>query len=681
MQLLYPWFLLGLLSIAVPVVVHLLQLRRPQRILFTNAAVIRKAELVTTRYRKVQQLLILLTRILAVATLVLVFCQPFIPAKEKKTISGVDVLVDDSFSMQITDVTNNSLFAKAVNEARQLSETAANQFRLLNIGPHLLSKTTFKNGLDALRPNAKSAIAKYGEVADGEGNNSSMYVFSDFQKNAFSTEIFNKLITDKKIVLVPLNGQRLCNIYVDSVWVDDAFLRVHTNVGLHVRLRNGGIVAVNDCPIKVFLGSRQVASFRVTVEPGQVVASVVQVQLADEQLALGRVVTEDAPVIFDNIFYFTLQPAAVIRVLEISAEPVARQVYANEPLFNYSFSKVQNIDYAAMRQANLVLLNEVIVLDAGLRDGLREVVKRGGSVVVVPAASATVRASYQQLFKDLGLGAVQWEDGGAAPELREVAMPSAREPFFRDVFGAQSRAVTMPRVAPVLRWSRTGTDILRLRDGESYLANFASGAGQVYVFSAPFAKAYSDFTAQALFVPVMYRMAMLSYKNEQLPAYRLTQEAVSLRLPVAAGSEGGPADAANLKLVKDSLTLTPGQRVVGQEVRLELPEGMNEAGFYQMRRQGKVLTTLAFNQDKHESELAAYSADELRQLVGPNRPNVRVVEAGNAGEGLAKLRDEQTGTPLWRYFLGLALLALLTEALLVRFGKRATAAKQVAVAA
>ena len=681
MQLLYPWFLLGLFSIAVPVVVHLLQLRRPQRILFTNAAVIRKAELVTTRYRKVQQLLILLTRILAVATLVLVFCQPFIPAKEKNITSGVDVLVDDSFSMQVTDVTNNSLFGKAINEARKLSETAVNRFRLLNIGPHLLSKTTFKNGLDELRPNAKSAIAKYGAVAAGEGNNSSMYVFSDFQKNAFSTEIFNKLITDKKVVLVPLNGQRLCNIYVDSVWVDDAFMRVHTNVGLHVRLKNGGIVAVNDCPIKVFLGNRQVASFRVTVEPGQVVASVVQVQLADEQLALGRVVTEDAPVIFDNIFYFTLQPAAVIRVLEISAEPVARQVYANEPLFNYSFSKVQNIDYAAMRQANLVLLNEVIVLDAGLRDGLREVVKRGGSVVVVPAASATVRASYQQLFKDLGLGAVQWEDGSATPELREVAMPSAREPFFRDVFGAQSRAVTMPRVAPVLRWSRTGTDILRLRDGESYLANFASGAGQVYVFSAPFAKAYSDFTTQALFVPVMYRMAMLSYKNEQLPAYRLTQEAVSLRLPVAAGSEGGSADATNLKLIKDSLTLTPGQRVVGQDVRLELPEGMNEAGFYQVRGKGKVLTTLAFNQDKRESELAAYSADELRQLVGPNRPNVRVVEAGDAGEGLAKLRDEQTGTPLWRYFLGLALLALLTEALLVRFGKRATAAKQVAVAA
>ena len=681
MQLLYPWFLLGLLAIALPVVIHLLQLRRPQRVVFTNTAVIRQVELVATRHRKVQQLLILLTRVVAVAALVFVFCQPFIKAKEIRSVAGLDVLIDSSSSMQLSDVTGSSLLGKAIDEARQLGEGTANQFRLLNAGPNVLSKALYRNKLDELRPTVKFSIAKYGSGADEQGSRNLMYVFSDFQKNAFSTEVLDKLTTRKEMVLVPLVGQSVGNVYVDSIWVDDAFLRVRTNVGMHVRLRNGGSLAVTDCPVKVFLGKRQVAAFRVTVVPGQVVATVVQVQLENEQLALGRVVTEDSPVIFDNTFYFTLQPSLAIRVLEIGAEPVARQVYANEPLFNYTFSKVQNIDFGAMRQANLVLLNELPTFDAGLRDGLQAVVKRGGSVVVVPTASTTSRASYQQLFRDLGLGAVQWEDGAATLELREVAMPNAREPFFRDVFGVQSRAVTMPRAAPVLRWSRTGTDILRLKDGESYLANFASGVGQVYVFSAPFAKEYSDFMAQTLFVPVMYRMAMLSYKNEHLPAYRLTQEAVNLQLPTAAGIVGGPADAANLKLVKDSLTLIPGQRVVGQEMRLELPEGMNEAGFYQVRRQDKVLTTLAFNQDKRESELAVYSADELRELVGPNRPNVRVVEAGAAGAGLAKLQDEQTGTPLWRYFLGLTLLALLAEALLVRFGKRATAAKRVAVSA
>ena len=408
-------------------------------------------------------------------------------------------------------------------------------------------------------------------------------------------------------------------------------------------------------------------------------ASVVQVQVSDEKLALGRVVTEDVPVTFDNTYYFTLQPTAAIPVLEIGAEPVAQQLYSNEPLFNYSFVKPQNVDYGRLRKANLVLVREVERVDAGLRDALQAVVKRGGSVVVVPSASTAGHDSYQQLFKVLGLGQAQWETA-AEPELREVAMPSARAPFFRDVFGAQQRAVTMPRVAPVLRWGRTGEDILRMRDGESYLAEFVSGPGRVYVFSAPFAAKYSDFINHALFVPVLYRMAMLSYHNEQLPAYRLSQTALTLGLPGSA-RDAGRTDEASIRLVKDSVTLIPAQRVQGQELRLEVPVGLQDPGFYQVQRRGQVLTTLAFNQAKRESELAAYSADELRAMVAPNQQNVRVLDGNAGGVALAKLRAEQTGQPLWRYCLALVLVCLLAEALLLRFGGRSQAVRPVVAAA
>ena len=671
MQFLYPGFLIGLLAVAVPVLLHLLQLRRPQRVVFTNTSVIRQVALVTTRQRKVQQWLVLLARVVAVAALVLVFCQPFLPVTGgEKLEGGIDVIVDNSFSMQVPTAANGSLVEGALEGARQVGNAVGNgeRLRLLNVGTGVLTKTGFANKLQSLRAGGRVRGLLMASSAD-ETSQHALYVFSDFQKNTFSGQQLEKLRAGQQVVLVPLKGQPVANIYIDSVWVDDAFVRVRANVGLHVRLRNGGSVAATDCPVKVFLGNRQAAAFRTTVQPGQAVTTVVQVQLADAQLALGRVVTEDAPVMFDNAFYFTLQPAAAIGVLEIGTEPVAQQVYGNEPLFTYQFMRTQAVEYGALRQANLVLLDEVAAVDAGLREALRAVVQRGATVVVVPSAVVAARASYLQLFREVGLGAVQWEDAAARPELREVAMPSAREPFFRDVFGARARAVTMPRAAPVLRWSRTGTDVLRLRDGESYLAEFESGPGRVYVFSAPFANGYSDFPAHALFVPVLYRMAMLSYRNEQQAAYQLTQRTLRLQLPPATDA-GARADEAGFRLVQDSLTLVPGQRVVGSEVHLDLPESMTAPGFYQVRRQGRALTTLAFNPDKRESELAAYSAEELRALVGPNRPNVRVVEAGPAGVGLAGLRASRTGTPLWRYCLTLALAALLAEALLLRFGRR-----------
>ncbi|MCI1186813.1 BatA domain-containing protein [Hymenobacter sp. DH14] len=686
MQLMYPGFLFGLLAVAIPIVIHLLQLRRPQRLLFTNTAFIREVELVTVRHRNLQQWLLLATRVLGLIGLVLVFCQPFIPAQKSGGMSaGTDVLVDNSFSMQAGSLGQNSLLADAVSQARSMGQKSSSggQLRLINTGSRLLLPTAYQAALDELKPSAQNPLLKLREeIVSPRGEASALYIFSDFQKKAVDVKTLTDL-KNKEVVLVPLVKKASGNLYVDSVWLDDAFVRVRANVGLQIRVRNGGENSLSGAAVKVFLGARQVAAYRVTVEPGQAVTSVVQVQVLDDALALGRVVTEDVPVTFDNTYYFTLQPAAAIRVLEIGAEPVAQQLYSNEPLFNYSFAKPQNVDYGALQRANLVLVREIERIDAGLRDGLRGVVRRGGSVVVVPASTVNSHESYQQLFKTLGLGAVQWEASTAAPELREVAMPSAGEPFFRDVFGAQQRGASMPRVAPVLRWSRTGTDILRLRDGESYLANFASGSGQVYVFSAPFAKQYSDFSAHALFVPVMYRMAMRSYQNEQLPAYRLTQGTLTLKLPAAetASSAASRADEANFRLVKDSVVLIPTQRIVTNELRLDLPMGMDALGFYQVQRGGKVLTTLAFNQDKRESELAAYSAEELRGLIGPNHPNIKVVESGVDGAGLAKYQAEQTGQPLWRYCLLLVLLALLAEALLVRFGSRKAVAPKVAVAA
>ena len=565
-------------------------------------------------------------------------------------------------------------------QSLEVSGRTDTRLKLLNSGKRVDNKISYKVALDELKFDAQADAAK----SLVNTSNTHLYLLSDFQKSAFNSKVFEGLDSKRTVVLVPVKGKETANIYVDSVWVDDAFVRLRTNLSLHIRMRNGGSVELSDCPVKVFLTGKQVAAFRVKLAAGEVATSVVQVQVSDASVALGRVVTEDAPVTFDNTYYFTLQPATNINILEIGAEPVAQQLYANESLFNYTYTKPERLDYGVLRQANLVLVRGLTIVDAGLREALRAVVQRGGSVVVVPSPLVGAHASYQQLFRDLGLGTVQWEAAAAVPELRNVAMPNAQEPFFRDVFGARQRAVTMPRVAPVLRWARTGKDILRLQDGESYLAGFGSGAGQVYVFSAPFEKAYSDFSTHALFVPVMYRMAMLSYRNEQLPAYQLTQSSLALKLPVEpnqAARRTEQADETGLRLVKDSLTLIPAQRMVGQEVQLSLPESMQEPGFYQVRRQNKVLTTLAFNQSKQESELAAYSAAELRQLIGPNRPNIQVVEASADGAGLARFEAEQTGQPLWRYCLLAALLGLLAEGLLVRFGSRQTVSAKIKQAA
>jgi hypothetical protein len=346
-----------------------------------------------------------------------------------------------------------------------------------------------------------------------------VFVFSDFQKSAFPKLSIHKWDSTKQIFLVPLAGAETRNVFVDSVWLDDAFVRNNTDVILHLRLRNGGSAPVENCQVKLFIGERQATAFNVNVPTTVPTTMTARVRLTGEQLQPCRVELEDYPVTFDNTYYFSLQPSPRIQVMDVVAggAVATQRLYANEPLFSYTSTTPASLNYRLLEKANLVLVQGQPRIEAGLRESLKRVVQRGGSVVVVPAAEAAGRTSYDQLFRELGVGPVQWEPANARPTLRDVAMPDRRNPFFREVFGAQSRQPVTPKAAPVLRWSRSGTDILRMQDGDGFLAGFGNGKGTVYLFAAPLDEAHTDFTQHALFVPVMYRLAMQSYQRNSSP--------------------------------------------------------------------------------------------------------------------------------------------------------------------
>ena len=675
MQLLYPRFLWGLLAIGIPIAIHLLQLRRPQRILFTNTGFIREVELTTMRRRRLQELLVLFARGLSVLSLVLVFCQPFIPIAEHSsgaTSGAVEIALDNSGSMQAAGSTQPQLLQEAIAGATTLSQNygPTTHFHVIGQSGAAVSQEAFLELLNSQAHAGRHLGWGSTSVRDAwqKEQQGSLYVFSDFQKNEMLPQVLQHLTTRGNVVLVPLAAKPSGNLFIDSVWLNDAFVRARTNIALHIRLRNGGRKDIGDAPIKVLLGKQQVATFRVSVAAGLAVETTASVQLPDSNLALGQILVEDAPVTFDNAYYFTLQPAQTVHVVEIGDAPATKTAYANEPLFDYKFSQPQRVDYGVLRQANLVLLREVVKIEPGLRDALVAVARRGGSVVVVPTSNPLGRASYHELFRALSIGGEQWVGGSGIPVKQELALPNVRDPFFKEVLGAQPQRVVMPQVAPIIQMRQAGRDILQLRDGDSYLTEFTSGAGRAYVFAAPFAKDYTDFTAHSLFVPVLYRLAMLSYHSAQQPAYRLDASALTVAVPSQASQNA--SDEANYRLEHDSLTYIPAQRVLGGQLHLEIPVGLDKPGFYTLTQRGKPVTTLAFNAPKRESELAAYSVAELRQLIGPNQPNVQVLDVDAQPEVLARYGSQQTGRPLWRYCLMLVLACLLAEALLLRFGRQ-----------
>ncbi|MGB5508917.1 BatA domain-containing protein, partial [Robiginitalea sp.] len=100
MQLQYPELLWGLLLLILPILVHLLRLRRYRKTPFTNVKVLQKIFSESNRSSQLKKWLLLLTRLGLITALVLAFCKPFIPSDSVDNKKDIIVYLDNSFSMQ-----------------------------------------------------------------------------------------------------------------------------------------------------------------------------------------------------------------------------------------------------------------------------------------------------------------------------------------------------------------------------------------------------------------------------------------------------------------------------------------------------------------------------------------------------------------------------------------------------
>jgi hypothetical protein len=679
MTLLYPSFLFALSALAIPVIIHLVELRKSKRVLFTNVRFIQQVKNVTSHHRKLKHLLILAARILFLAFLVFAFSQPFIPAASSGTTETSDVRLyfNNSMSTQNEVATGElTILEKALDEGKRLLSTipSSSQVRIFD------NSSTFNPNVHQTPANAKSQLdqlsyssqsltleAVLSRLSVGVGNTISSryqaFIFSDFQKSTVDPTFIRNLDSTAQYYLVPFASASEQNIFVDSVSLDDEFIRINQNNNLTAHIYNSGSERAEAVSVKLFLGDQQVSALTLDLEPNQSTPARFTFQTDTYATLPGRIEVEDYPVSFDNTYHFTVQAAPKVRILDIVGTESAptRRLYTNEPIFEYASTEASRINYGMIAAADLVLLNGVTTVDAAVADNLRKYVAEGGTLVIIPAG-ATDRSSYSRFFNSLGIGPISWRgQPGDKGGQKELSAPDTQNPFFTNIFAEDTRGIQMPQADQHLVWSRSSDNILRYKSGGNFLSSFATEGGTVYVFASPLSPAYSEFVNHAVFVPVMYKLAIRSYSSNQQIAYPLSQP--SIRVGV------GRADArkAVFKLMKDSIEVIPEQRLQGESLVFSTPAEMTEAGIYRLMNADSTVSLLAFNYDKKNSLLDQYTADELRQLIGKDHPNITVYEPTTTASVKDQFTRDHVGTPLWKYCLLLSLLFFMTEIALIRF--------------
>ena len=123
MHFLYPAFLFALTALAIPILIHLFNFRRYQKVYFSNVQFLKEIQEQQSSRRNLKERLILAARLLALTFLVLAFAKPYIPGQNAATAGkqqAVSVFVDNSYSMSTLN-REGSLLDEAKRRASEIA--------------------------------------------------------------------------------------------------------------------------------------------------------------------------------------------------------------------------------------------------------------------------------------------------------------------------------------------------------------------------------------------------------------------------------------------------------------------------------------------------------------------------------------------------------------------------------
>ncbi len=681
MNFLLPSYLFGLFLVAVPVIIHFFNFQRARKVYFTNVAFLSSVKEVTNSRNKLKNLLVLLARVLFITFLVLAFARPFIPNEQAGEINNsnyVSIYFDNSYSLQ-NEYNEKRLFDVGMSYVEQIADVFSGNtlYQLVdntfesNLSffyekdrlQEKLYETSYSNAGRALQQVAVRQLQAVKEGGAKSGNH--IFWISDFQKSSVGN--LGGLVPDSSnnYYLVPLAPNKKTNLYVDSVWLDNPFIKEQETNQLYVLVKNAGEESIENRSLKLYIDDKQVSSTTVSLEAGESKEIELAFAVSDSGEKSCKIEVEDYPVIFDNEFFFILRVAPKIRIINITHGNYSfvPEVYSNESFFEVISFDVNDLDYNVLNSADLIVLENIDVVENSLLIALQRAQNNGTSLAVFPS-DQTDDTSLGALV-DLPINSIKpVQVDGAYPQMT-IKVPESENPFFEGVFEQVSSNMSMPQGTPVIDWPRAGNVLLNFRNEKPFLAEVGNSEGKLYLFAVPLKPELSDLPRHALFVPIMYKIAILSkMKNDKL-AYSFNDNIAQLSF-----------DSLNkndiFKLTYQDFELIPSQRVVNNQLLINIPQNNIEAGTYRVTKNqsDNYFATIAFNYDEKESELEYYSTEELESSLG-KYPNVQIFNAAGMDDFAKEFNTRNIARPLWRYALFLALFFLLAEILLIRFWKGA----------
>lgn len=640
MQFKYPALLYALFLLLIPILIHLFQLRRFQKVAFTNVAFLKKVNMQTRKSSQIKKWLVLMLRLLGIAAIVIAFAEPF-----KASVTALNstkettLYIDNSFSMQANGAKGPLLNSALQDLLGQIQPKATVNWFTNNSSKKGVSGQELKEDLFNIKFTQKQLSPKQvllkadAFFSKDETSDKRLIYISDFQKKA----PFPKVGDRYKVDAVQLTSLLQQNIAVDSAYV------VSNITGATQLIVALSATQMASTPVSVSLFNQGILSSKIAVNFNKNRKQNITFDIDTTPGFKGSITITDNGLSYDNSLYFSVNSPKKIKVLSIQTANAGflKRLFTTKE-FEYTTQDAKTLNYNLLSQQNCIILNELKHIDTSLSNAIQDFSQNGGSVLIIPAVDIDV-SSYNTLLRNLNLGTFERQ----LVQQKKITNIAFDHPLYSDVFEKRIINFQFPTLNSFYTITSQVPTLLGFEDEKPFLL----GINNNYLATAAFNTQNSNFSSAALIVPTLYNIARSSVAPPKL-YYTI---ASSVSFGVSAKLSGDEI----LHIKNSIINFIPPQKIKANKVVITTNEYPKNAGTFSIHNADQYIESVSYN----------YNRDESNVVYGDVKKWDGVTPYQSINSLFHAIKKNNTITDFWKWFALLALLFLIAEMLVLKFYK------------
>lgn len=721
MTFLNPYVLFGLIAASFPVLFHLFAQRRARRLEFSSVQFLKQLEKNSMRKIKLRQILLLILRTLLIIFLVGAFSRPALqgylggfPGTSSAN-STMVFLMDNSASMS-ERVSGGSYFKRSTDAAIKLLDIYKEGDEVVIIPLAGFDKEKSYEPLHDKREIVKRLAEM--QTADAEADlgaglrlasaalarslniNKEVFLFTDGQARNYSlpdssrsTDSSTIKLFDERTkfytVLSGAEGTKQRNLSIDSLKSITTIFEPGRQIEFEAFIRNTSSDEVDAGTISLFFNGERVAQksldklaggetrrFLISALPRTVGSLGVEASLEEDALPFDnkRFLALDIPASRTvGLFFDKISDAEFIKLaLELTLTE------SNTLPFKVEYHRLEELRMLpALSRLDAVLVGIGAKLpEDGDINALRDYVTGGRAAAMYLLDGLDAKSFNTAIASKLQTSTIQGKYIAFGDKYAAFTQFDMAHPFFRGMFDNKQQGIESPRFASYYQLVKSGTPIISLSGGGTFLSEHAVGKGSVLLYSASPALDMSDLPRKSVFLPLVRRtvsyVASIKAGGSERENSFYTGAPVELQLQGVEGEQAGSSFV--MKSPDGSIRRVISTSSATGLLRLDI-QGLSKAGIYTLYRDAEArlpVSAFAVNTRTSESDPNRASKEEMTTYISPYFTNVdKNITYLDASSGdIAKtVSDSRFGVELWQTLLLLALLCAVAEMLIAREGK------------